>query len=85
MAIKTSVHVIISMSPYQLHLFTRFVSNLITFKIVKKTAYITIKTNKRQRKPKGQSRIGNPERNWPHWVHKTQDEDNQRKKHNTEN
>ena len=25
------------------------------------------------------------QRNWQHWVHKTQDEDKQNKKHNTEN
>jgi hypothetical protein len=31
----------------------------------------------------GQSRMDNPERNWQHWVHKTQDEDKQNKKHNT--
>ena len=30
--------------------------------------------------------MNNPEeRNWQHWVCKTQDEDHQRKKHNTEN
>ena len=35
--------------------------------------------NKRQRKPKGQSRMENPEQ---YWVHKTQDEDNKNKNKN---
>ena len=51
---------------------------------------ITLIRNKRQRKPKGRSRMDNPEklatrrgnqewtiqRNWQHWVHNTQDKDN---------
>ena len=45
--------------------------------------------NKRLRKPNGQSRMDNQEwtiqRNWQQWIHKTQDEDKQNKKHNTEN
>ena len=39
---------------------------------------------KRQRKPKGQSRIDN-HRSGQHWVHKTQDEERRNKKHHTEN
>ena len=47
-------------------------------------ANIHKKYNKRQRKPKGQSRMDNPEKQ--HLVHKTQDQDKQNTtKHNTEN
>ena len=39
-----------------------------------------IEENKRQRNPKGQSRIDNP--NWQHRVHKTQKEDKRNEKRN---